>query len=119
LNEKKNEKINKIIFYYILFIIFLFSLAKKNLIKNTDVVLTNIETLCHGNQTMTAIEEHLQDLLFKFDICKSKFSADSRRLLRQRFSYLAEQCQKRNASNKIVFLTKKLADHAYKSPERM
>jgi hypothetical protein len=94
-------------------------LAKKNLIKNTDVTFTDIEMLCHENRTMTSIEEHLQDLLFKFDICKSKFSADNRRLLRQRFSYLAEQCQKRNASNEIVYLTKKLADHAYKLPERM
>jgi hypothetical protein len=94
-------------------------LINKNLIKNTDVVLTNIEMICHENQNMTTIEEYLQNLLLKFDICKSKFSADNRRLLRQRFSYLAEQCQKRNASNEIVYLTKKLADHAYKLPERM
>jgi hypothetical protein len=94
-------------------------LANKNLIKNTDVAVTNIDMLCHENRTMTSIEKHLQDLLFKFDICKSKLSADNRRLLRQRFLHLAEECQKRNASNEIIYLAKKLADHAYKLPERM
>ena len=94
-------------------------MANESLINKTNVDLTNIEELCHENPNMKSVEEHLRDLLVKFEICKSKYSAKSRCLLRQRFSNLAEQCQKRNASKEIVSLAMNLADHAYKLPERM
>jgi hypothetical protein len=98
---------------------FLFSLAKKNLINNTHIILANIEIICHGNRRLAAIGEHFKSLISKFIICKSKFSADTRRLLRQRFLNLTEQCQKRHIPNKIVAIAKRLAEHAYRLPERM
>lgn len=83
------------------------------------IELTNLEMLCHTNQNMTSIEQHLTNLLIKFEINKSKFSSNNRRLLRQRFTNLAEQCQNRNTSKEIISLAMTLADHAYKLPERM
>jgi len=68
---------------------------------------------------MTSIEQHLKDLFERFEINKSHFSSNVRRLWRQRFSDLAQQCQKRNVSQQIVSFAIKLADHAYKLPERM
>ena len=79
----------------------------------------DLDRLCHSNQTMKSIERYLTKLLTKFEINKSQFSPSSRISLRQRFSYLAELCQKKNASKKIVSLARKLADHCYKLPERM
>jgi hypothetical protein len=75
--------------------------------------------LCHENQNMTRIKQYLTDLLIKFEICKSQFSANHRRLLRQRFVHLTAQCQQQNASKEIISLVIKLADHAYQLPERM
>jgi hypothetical protein len=75
--------------------------------------------LCHRSQNMTSIEQHLKDLFERFEINKSNFSSIGRRLWRQRFSDLAQECQKRNVSREIVSFVIKLADHAYKLPERM
>jgi hypothetical protein len=68
---------------------------------------------------MTSIEQDLKDLFLRFEINKSNFSSNVRRLWRQRFSDLAQECQKRNVSQEIVSFAIKLADHAYKLPERM
>ena len=84
-----------------------------------QLILTNIEMLCDVDQSMQSIEQDLTYLLMKFDIVKSQFSSHARRSLRQRFSHLAEQCQKRNAPKQIVSLAINLADHAYKMPDRM
>jgi hypothetical protein len=94
-------------------------LANESLINNNIIELTNLERLCDNNQNMTSIEQHLTSLLLKFEINKSKFSSNNRRLLRQRFSHLAEQCQNRNGSKEVISLAMKLANHAYKLPERM
>jgi hypothetical protein len=68
---------------------------------------------------MTSIEQYLTELITKFEITKSQFSPDIRRSLRQRFTNLAEQCEKLNTSKKVIILAMNLADHAYKLPERM
>jgi GTPase SAR1 family protein len=81
--------------------------------------LTDIEILCYNNRNMNSIEQYLTKLVTQFEINKGQFSLDTRLLLRQRFIDLAEQCQKRNASKQVISLTMKLADHAYKLPERM
>ncbi|CAF4172144.1 unnamed protein product, partial [Rotaria sordida] len=73
--------------------------------------------LCHNNQSMINIKQYLINLLMKFEINKSQFSSTIRVSLRQRFSDLAEQCQKQNASKQVLSLIMKLADHAYKLPE--
>jgi len=116
-----DNKINRMFFFdQHSFITFIFSLANTSLINNHTIELrSNLEMLCHNNQNMTSIEQYLTDLLIKFKINKSKFSVNSRRLLRKRFSQLAEQCQMQNASKEIILLAIKLADHAYKLPERM
>ncbi|CAF4622730.1 unnamed protein product, partial [Rotaria socialis] len=93
------------------------SLVNETSKHNNTFDLDNLEMLCHGNQTMTNIEQHLKDLFVRFEISKSNFSSNVRRLWRQRFSDLAEECQKRNVSQEIVSFAIKLADHAYKLPE--
>jgi hypothetical protein len=75
--------------------------------------------LYHRSQNMTSIEQDLKDLFVRFEINKSNFSSNVRRLWRQRFSDLAQECQKRNVSQEILSFAIKLADHAYKLPERM
>ncbi len=75
--------------------------------------------LCNGNQNITSIEQYLKDVFDRFEITKSSFPSNIRRLWRQRFSDLAEECQLRNISQEIVSFAIKLADHAYKLPERM
>jgi hypothetical protein len=94
-------------------------LANENVIKNTTIELTHLEMLCDNNQTMSSIRQNVIDLYNEFEKCKSKFSANDRRLLRQRFVQLAARCQKQNASKDIVSFAIELADHAYKLPERM
>jgi len=79
----------------------------------------DIETLCQTNQPRVIIEDRLSYLLAEFKKRKSQFSVIMRRALRQRFTYLAEQCQKRNDTKQIIFLAMSLADHAYKLPERI
>jgi hypothetical protein len=100
-----------------MFFTFIFRLANVNLRTNDSIELTNVEMLCHINQTMTNIEQQLTNLLAKFEIKKSQFSSNDRRLLRQYFIHLAKQCQNRNATKEIVSLAGQLADHAYKLPE--
>jgi hypothetical protein len=75
--------------------------------------------LCNGNQHIPSIEIYLKDLFVRFEIIKSSFPSNIRHLWRQRFSDLAGECQRRNFSQEIVSLAMKLADHAYKLPERM
>jgi hypothetical protein len=75
--------------------------------------------LCNINQHLTSIEQHLKDLFVRFEINKSSFSSNVRHLWHHRFSDLAEECQRRNGSQQIVSFAIKLADHAYKLPERM
>ncbi len=94
-------------------------MSNTSLINNHTIELTNLETLCYNNQNMTSIKLYLTNLLIKFEISKSNFSANSRRLLRERFSQLAEKCKMQNASKEIISIEMKLADHAYKLPERM
>jgi hypothetical protein len=81
--------------------------------------LTDLKMLCNINQHLTSIEQHLKDLFIRFEINKSSFSSNVRHLWHQRFSDLAEECQRRNGSQQIVSFAIKLADHAYKLPERM
>jgi hypothetical protein len=75
--------------------------------------------LCNGSQNMKSIKQDLEDLFARFEINKSNFSSNIRRIWRQRFSDFAEECQKQNVSQEIVSFAVKLADHAYKLPERM
>ena len=93
-------------------------MANESLKNNNTIQLTNLEMLCHNNQSMINIEQYLINLLMKFEINKSQFSSTIRVSLRQRFSDLAQQCQKQNASKQVISLIMKLADHAYKLPER-
>lgn len=81
--------------------------------------IPNIEVLCHTNQTIMYIEQQLKTLLAQFEIKKSQYSPNDRRLLRQYFVHLTEQCQNHNSTKEIISLTKELADHAYKLPEGM
>ncbi len=75
--------------------------------------------LCNVSQHIPSIEIYLKDLFVRFEIIKSSFPSNVRQLWRQRFSNLAEECQRRNFSQEIVSFAFKLADHAYKLPERM
>ncbi len=97
----------------------LFRLAKERLNNNNTIELTDVEMLCRNNRNMTSIEQYLTELVTEFEITKSRFSPDIRRSLRQRFTNLAQQCEKLNASKKVIILAMNLADHAYKLPERM
>ncbi|CAF3753261.1 unnamed protein product [Rotaria sp. Silwood1] len=74
--------------------------------------------LCHNNRSMLNIEQYVRNLLKEFDINKSQYSSTIHVSLRQRFSNLAEQCQKQNASKQVITLIMKLADHTYKLPEQ-
>jgi hypothetical protein len=97
----------------------MFRLANRELKSNDTIELNDIEMLCHSNQSMASIEQYLTNLLTKFEIHKSQFLPNTRVSLRQRFTQLADQCQKQKASKKIVSIAMELADHAYKLPERM
>jgi hypothetical protein len=85
--------------------------------KNTIEPAT-FQMLCNGNQNMTNVKSDLASILSKFEVSKSQLSSSDRRLMRQRFLDLAQQCQKQKNSKEVVLLAKTLADHAYKSPER-
>ncbi|CAF0816461.1 unnamed protein product [Adineta steineri] len=93
------------------------SLINETLNHNHTFTLTEVEMLCHESQNMRNIEQHLEDLFIRFEINKSNLSSNVRRLWRQRFSDLAEECQKRNVSQEIVSFLIKLVDHIYKLPE--
>jgi hypothetical protein len=97
----------------------MFRLANRELKSNDTIELNDIEMLCHSNQSMASIEQYLTNLLTKFEMHKSLFLPNTRVSLRRRFTQLAEQCQIQNASNQILSIAVKLADHAYKLPERM
>jgi hypothetical protein len=97
----------------------MFRLANQALKNDDTIELNNIEMLCHSNRSMASIEQYLTYLLTKFEIHKSQFLPNARVSLRRRFTQLAEHCRIQNASNQILSIALKLADHAYKLPERM
>ncbi|CAF3696653.1 unnamed protein product [Rotaria sp. Silwood1] len=74
--------------------------------------------LCHNNRSMINIEQYVRNLLKEFDINKSQYSSTICISLRQRFTNLAEQCQKPNASKQVITLIMKLVDHVYKLPDQ-
>jgi hypothetical protein len=76
------------------------------------------QMLCNGNQSMTSVKKDLASILTKFEVSKSQLSSSDRRLMRQHFLDLAQQCQKLENFEQVVLLAKTLADHAYKLPER-
>ncbi|CAF3765367.1 unnamed protein product [Rotaria sp. Silwood1] len=94
-------------------------LANESLKNNNTIELIDFGILCHNNQSMKNIAQYLINLLRKFQRNKSQFSSTIRISLRQRFSTLIEQCQEQHAPKLIILLIMKLADHAYKLPERM
>ena len=94
-------------------------MVNETLKHNHTFELTNLQMLCNGSQNITSIEQHLEDLFVRFEINKGSFPPNIRRLWHQRFSDLAKECQRRNVSQEIVSFAIKLADHAYKFPERM
>ncbi|CAF4785959.1 unnamed protein product [Rotaria sp. Silwood1] len=77
-----------------------------------------LEMLCHNNRSMINIEQYVRNLLKEFDINKSQYSSTICISLRQRFTNLAEQCQKPNASKQVITLIMKLVDHVYKLPDQ-
>lgn len=97
----------------------MFRLIARSL-KHTDIMEFNdLDLLCENNRNMTSIEEYLTNVLVKFKINKSRFSAADRISLRKRFSHLIQQCHRRNAAKNVISLVMQLADHAYKLPECM
>ncbi len=116
---KQDNKINKTFPFNFYFIVFIFSLANETSKHNNTIELSNLEMLCNTNQSMASIEQRLRSLFIQLEINKINYPSNVRRLWRQRFSDLAEQCQKQNFSKEIVSFAMKLADHAYKLPERM
>lgn len=99
-------------------IIFIFRLANESLINNNTIEWNHFEILCRDNQTLDSIRQNLTNFYNEFEKNKGKFSANNRRLLRQRIVQLAEQCQKQNISKDVISFAMELANHAYKLPER-
>lgn len=116
---KQIKKINEIFRIKFYFVEFIFSLINETSKHNHTFESTNLQMLCNGSQNMKSIEKDLNDSFARFEINKSNFSSNIRRLWRQHFSGLAKECQKQNASQEIVSFAIKLADHAYKLPECM
>lgn len=72
-----------------------------------------------GQKTKSMVEyQYLQELNAEFEISKSQLSPNDRRSIRQRFLNLAHQCKQNNVSTAVVSLANRLADQAYKLPER-
>ena len=100
-------------------LIFRFSLTNQRLNANHTMKLVELETLCQSNRSMTNVEQHLTSLLARFEISKSQFASSIRIEFHQRFARLMDQCQHRNASDRVISLVNLLANHAFKLPERM
>ncbi|CAF1478778.1 unnamed protein product [Adineta ricciae] len=93
------------------------SLANESLTYNYTFDLTHLQMLCNGNRKTTNLDQYFNETFVHFESIKGNFSTDTRRSWRQRFSDLAQECQKQNVSQEIVSFIMKLADHAYKLPE--
>ncbi len=119
INIKQDNKSNKNFCINFYFVAFIFSLVNETLKQINTFELTTLKMLCNGNQHIRSIEQYLKDLFVRFEIIKSSFSSNVRHLWHHRFSHLADECQRRNISQEIVSFALKLADHAYKLPERM
>ena len=85
--------------------------------KNT-IKPTTFQMLCNGNKSMKSVKKDLTKILIKFEVSKSQLSSGERSLMRQHFLDLTQQCEKQKNSKQVVLLAKRLADHAYKLPER-
>ena len=84
-----------------------------NTIKSTDLTM-----LCSTNTNMASVAGYLSNFLGNFEISKSRLPPNDRHLMHQHFVSLGKRCRKRKNSKQAISLAKKLADSAYKLPER-
>ena len=86
---------------------------------NRTFQLTDLHVLYQKNHTNASLQASFEDLFVRFETQKSRFPPNTRPRWRQDFIDFAEDCRKRNLSEEIISFVMKLADHAYKLPERM
>lgn len=80
--------------------------------------VNDLKILSENDSNMETIAKDLQKWLFNFEISKVDFSSEDRYLIRQYALHLVDKYQNKTDAFKLISLANKLANNAYRIPER-